>query len=119
MSIEIITPVFERPPDQPAPACPPSDAEGWDELRSLSVNTLREMGLMPWNDPAKPDDGDPVLLRTHTLMLLPGEWYPHVPEGFEVVTIAGKRERFEQHVTDDDIRYGCLAFGIAVPFTDG
>lgn len=119
MPIEIITPVFERPPDQPAPACPPSDAEGWAALRALDVKALREMGCMAWNDPADPDADDTELLLTHTLMLMPGEWYAHIPDGFEIVTIAGRRAHFTRHVTDDDIRYGCLAFGIAVPLTDG
>jgi hypothetical protein len=44
----------------------------------------------------------------------PAEWYDHIPEGFEIVTINGAMKPFERGVTDDDRRFGLLAFGIVV-----
>lgn len=43
--------------------------------------------------------------------LYPGEWYDYIPEGYEVVTITGKKEPFRKGKTDDDIRFGCLPYG--------
>lgn len=112
--IVIVTPQFTRPRGEPGPACPPADAAAWAALRELSVQALRELGCRAWNDPKAPDQRDLTVFRTHTLMLLPGEWYGHIPEGFEVTDINGKACVFTPSVTDDDIRFGCLAFGVLV-----
>lgn len=61
------------------------------------------MGLRPWDD-----EGGFVLL------LLPGEWYSHIPEGYELVSIMNRKEKFKRGKTSDDIRFGCLAYGIKV-----
>ena len=68
------------------------------------------MGLRPWNDTHDPDDdiGAP-------LWLLPGEWYAHLPEGYVFVDIFGNEEVFQRGVTDNDTRFGCLAFGVIGP----
>jgi hypothetical protein len=49
------------------------------------------------------------------IMLFPGEWYASIPDGFEVITISGTREKFQPGVTDNDTRYGCLPYGILRP----
>ena len=46
------------------------------------------------------------------LMLFPGEWYRHIPSGYEVVDIMFQKEPFCLGETDDDIRYGCLSYGV-------
>jgi len=74
---------------------------------------LRELGLRPWNDPRNPDPEDRVF-GGKILMLFPGEWYCHIPPGFGIVDISGNREQFQPGVTDDDIRIGCLAYGLLV-----
>jgi hypothetical protein len=54
--------------------------------------------------------------RTFTLRLLPGEWYKQIPAGYEIADIFGEREEFAPGITDDDIRFGCLSFGILVEY---
>jgi len=114
IDVVFVTPKFERSPSDPTPGAPPMD---WDALRDMDMQALKEIGLRPWNDPNTNDkderkEDEAMFGRRGVLMLLPGEWYRHIPRGFIVVDISGNREEFEPHVTDDDIRYGCLAYGI-------
>lgn len=104
--ITILTPQFERTKDMPPPTGVPSD---WDALRLFSQADLKSMGCGVWNHPDE---------RGLVLMLFPGEWYRAIPAGYEIVDINGHREPFEPGVTDDDIRFGCLAYGIEVPASD-
>lgn len=106
--ITVAFPQFERRPGDPKPHCPPDDFEG---LRGMGVNELREMGCGPWNSPNDPEDVG-VFPADTVLMLFPGEWYSHIPEGMEVFDICGRMEPFARGVTDDDIRFGCLSFGV-------
>ncbi len=104
--IRIVTPQFDRLPDDPPPASLPSD---WSSLRHMDRAALKEIGLRQWDDA---DSSGCVL------MLLPGEWYRHIPRGFELECINGKTAPHAMEGdgrTDDDIRYGCLAYGIRVP----
>ena len=110
---EIITPQFHRGPYDPISGAPPGSNLSWDDLRALSCQALKEIGLRPWNDPAKALPGDAVF-EGKQLMLFPGEWYRHIPDGYEVVSINGKREAFHAMPGRDDIRFGCLAYGILV-----
>lgn len=117
--LRIRTPQFRREPGAPAPAAPPQDAQAWEDLRKLDRKALRELGLRPWNDPTADDsenahDAKDSPLKTYVLMLFPGEWYEHIPEGYKIVDIFGVREVFEAGTTDNDIRFGCLPFGILV-----
>jgi len=111
--IEIVTPQFTREKGAATPSAPPANAEAWAGLRDLSKTVLKELGLRPWNNPNDPEDAD-AAFDGKTLMLLPGEWYSAVPAGYELVCIFGERAPFEAGVTDDDIRFGCLAYGILV-----
>jgi hypothetical protein len=43
--------------------------------------------------------------------LYPKEWYDLIPENYEIVCISGEVEHFKKGVTDDDIRFGCIAYG--------
>lgn len=114
--VECVTPQFTRPPSEPIPAAPPSSREDWDALRSMSVNDLREMGLGVWNEPD---------LEGKVLMLFPGEWYDSIPNGLPIeglwspveedsCTCTREPELFERGATDDDIRFGCLPYGVRV-----
>lgn len=105
----IVTPVFNRPHGEPGPSHPP-DINTFDDLRTMSANALIEMGLRQWNKPGDPEDEGKF--DNMTLWLFPAEWYTSIPDGYEIVDIFGHREPFEQGVTDDDMRYGCLAYGI-------
>ena len=46
------------------------------------------------------------------IYLIPGEWYNSIPEGFQITTISGRIETFQKGITDNDTRFGCLAYGI-------
>jgi len=117
-TIQVTTPQFTRPKSDAPAASPP---ENWDDLKELDKNGLRELGFRPWNVPNDPED-EPrpgscqpvnwVGFNGKTLMLLPGEWYAKIPAGFEIIDINGCKETFQPGVTDDDIRFGCLAYGI-------
>jgi hypothetical protein len=75
----------------------------------LSDKKLLQFGLRPWGRKHEHHDGTEY---GPMLWLFPGEWYEHIPEGFEVVTLRFQRERFTRRETDNDIRFGCLAYGI-------
>lgn len=46
------------------------------------------------------------------IILFPGEWYNSIPDGFVVVGLFGEKYPFQKGVSDDDIRSGCLPYGI-------
>lgn len=133
--LHVITPTFERPSNMPPPMIPPSQRTDWANLHRLKREDLRAWGLLPWGSfttepPPKEssrcghrdavyynlDEDDDPRQKTHELWLMPGTWYPYIPNGFPVVDIFGVLEEFEAGKSDDDIRYGCLAFGIVIPF---
>lgn len=99
-TIEIVTPQFERTPGMQAPTGIPSD---WKALRGFSVAELKSLGCSPWDEPNA--DGK-------VLMLFPGEWFDAIPSGYSLVSINGLRFGFDKKHTDNDIRFGCLSFGI-------
>lgn len=105
----VSTPQFTRESDEPGPASPPADREAFEALRELPASALRELGLRQWGRRDEHEDG------TETgpmLWLLPGEWYSAIPAGLRVTTITFRDEAFIPGQTDDDIRFGCLAYGI-------
>jgi len=131
--IHVTTPQFMRPAGEPGPAAPPSTPDDWEALRSASRWELKERGCRCWSalvevdeESAGPrarrrgahyedvDEGE-LRLATHELWLLPGEWYSSIPRGFGIIDIFGTDETFEPGKTDDDIRFGCLSFGIVIP----
>ncbi len=46
------------------------------------------------------------------ILLFPGEWYNHIPEGFIVTGLRGEQYPFQNGKSDNDTRYGCLPYGI-------
>ena len=101
-TVELVMPQFERPPDMPGPGWMPTTRTEWEWLRTQTVEDLKGLGLGSW-------DG--------RLMLFPREWYAHIPAGFMFESISGQVKPFEAGVTDDNYRFGCLAYG--VPAIDG
>lgn len=81
------------------PAEPPLTEAAFESLRELTTDELADLGMRRWS-------GD--------IWLFPGEWYPHIPVGHEVVDLDGETLEWDYENTDDDIRFGCLAYGIEV-----
>lgn len=46
------------------------------------------------------------------VLLFPGEWFDLIPEGFKTTGLYGEETVWEKAKADDDIRFGCLAYGI-------
>lgn len=104
IELEFITPQFERQ-DDIQPADPSSwDREAWEALSEMSGDALKALGCRRWE----------AVGESQSHMLFPGEWYDHIPEGLEVLNILGDRRGFSKEHHSDDIRFGCLAYGVVV-----
>ncbi len=101
-TIEIMTPQFERTDGEkvgvPAPVADPAF---WKILPQWSDADLKAIGMQVWD-----------INEKGTLYLIPYQWYDHIPEGTELTCIDGKPEVFAKGITDDDRRFGCLAYGV-------
>lgn len=97
-TIRVMTPQFERTDGLHVPV-PVFD---FAKLPSLAEETLRAIGCQKWDEP---DESGKVL------WLYPAEWYDHIPNGTMVTDINGKTEAFAHGETDDDMRFGALAYG--------
>jgi hypothetical protein len=97
-TVNFITPQFTRTDG----IIPPLPDVNFSALPTLSEATLLSIGCMKWDEP---DNNNEVL------WLLPGEWYGHIPKGFPLRCISGQDEPFKHGETDDDIRFGVLAYG--------
>jgi hypothetical protein len=95
----------------------PKTPEEWETMREETQDALHARGLRLW------DNG---------LMLIPHAWYPHIPVGYVLECINGKLHKFRpyprnidgridwaavegenaDYYTDDDRRFGYLAYGI-------
>jgi hypothetical protein len=119
----IVTPQFTRPDGEPAPAPAPTTIMAWDALKTMTDAQRQHMGLRRWGRPEPHDLESRLTLRGSTrpdltgspmLWLFPGEWYASIPDGYEIVDISFNTEKFKYKETDNDIRFGCLAYGILV-----
>jgi len=106
--IEIVTPQFERPAGEPPPAKVPNGKAGFDVLSRLPKEDLLKLGMRQWG---RQEDGKGKKFGP-MLWLFPGEWYDDIPDGYPIVSISFKKVKFQKGKTDNDIRFGCLAFGI-------
>lgn len=97
-TIEIVTPQFKRTDG----LVPPLPQVNFAELSNLPAETLKAIGCQKWDEPNA--DGE-----TH--WLYPHEWYGIIPDGTPIVSISGEKELFQRGVTDDDMRFGALAYG--------
>ena len=103
-TIEIITPQFDRTDGVDITSKPiPNTVRNFDTLKLLPKEILVEMGLGVWDETS-----------TTTHYLYPKEWYDSIPDGYPVTFISGDTEPFKTGKTDDDYRYGCLAYGFVV-----
>lgn len=102
-TVRVVSSPHERPKNFPQPKAPP---EPFESVRSMTVEELIARGCGRWDTT---DKGIHVLF--------PKEWYDSIPEGFELVCISGEKVKFKKGSTDDDIRFGCLAYGIVVPLS--
>lgn len=50
--------------------------------------------------------------KYHGLFLFPKEWYNYIPAGFKVIDICMNPELFIPGESDDDVRFGCLPYGV-------
>lgn len=97
-TLEIHTPQFKRTDGMHVPL-PVMD---FAALPGLPEATLKAIGCQKWDEP----DAD-----GNVLWLYPSEWYDHIPDGTIVTDINGKTEAFVKGQTDDDMRFGALAYG--------
>ena len=96
---EFVTPQFHRV-DGLAVSAPDLTTEEWSNLGKLPLARVRQMGCQIWKEDAK---------GIH--WLFPGQWYPYIPNGTKIVSICGDEKSFVRGTTDDDIRFGALAYG--------
>ena len=86
--------------------------EGWFEkfytelkqrldFSDLDVETARELRMAKWDE-----DSD--------LWLFPLWLVPALPDGLEVITISGQHMTIGEDTLDNDIRFGCVAYGIEI-----
>lgn len=97
--VEVVTPQFTRPRGTPVPGQPPETLEDWEDYRTLPMVDLTALGFGNW-------DGG--------LALIPGEWHRRLPAGLVLECISGEKAVVGKDYIDNDIRYGCLAYGIRV-----
>lgn len=81
----------------------PHTMESFLALQTMTVPELKSLGMGVWSETDE-----------HIHMLYPKEWYDTIPNGLEMLCISGRTEIFEHGKTDDDYRFGCLAFGFLV-----
>ena len=94
-----VLPQFDRTDGKTITYVPTTVAE-YDALKKAPDDILKEIGLVNWDE---------------KIWLYPAKWYDYIPEGYEVVDICGETEKFQNGVMDDDMRYGCLAYGLSRP----
>lgn len=97
--IEIATPQFHRT-DGVQINAPDLTEDEWKNLSKIPLERIRQLGCQVWDDTEK---------GIH--WLFPGEWYPYIPDGLDVLCINGDVKKFQRGVADDDIRFGALAYG--------
>lgn len=53
-----------------------------------------------------------LLEEDEDIILFPGEWYNIIPDGFKTTSLNGETVEFKKGKSDDDIRFGCIPYGI-------
>lgn len=92
-------PQFERV-DGVIPLKNPADL--FASFHKFSKEVLQDFGMAPWGE--------------HGLWLFPYPWYEFIPAGYLLTCITGEEEPFVAGQTDDDYRFGMLAYGIVPDF---
>ena len=91
------TPQFERVDGQLITFIPRSRSD-WDAVKAAPRDILLSLECCVWDESG--------------LLLFPGEWYPYIPQGMKIRTINYEDKVFALGKTDNDIRFGCLAYGL-------
>lgn len=79
----------------------------YDELKKhidftkLTVKEAKELRFGKWDDESD-------------LYLFPLYLVPIIPENLEVISISGEKFKYKKEKTDNDIRFGCVAYGIEI-----
>lgn len=98
--ITVTGPQFERT-DGKEITFIPKGKDQFDALKEKAPDSiLIDIGMGKWTE----KDG-----IIH--WLFPAEWYESIPEGYEIVVIDDTTERFKPGETDNDRRFGMLAYG--------
>ncbi len=124
-TITIITPQFERTQPLSSDFKPTTNEDFLDFVNNAPIDALKAVGFGKWstmNSMIKENndrrvgykDNLPTELLEHdeAVYLFPKEWYNLIPEGFAMTDISGREHKFKRGKTDDDIRFGCIAYGI-------
>lgn len=69
------------------------------DISKMTIETAKEMGFCKWNE-------------NSDLYLFPLWFMPLIPIGTEVTTILGNKIIYNGTNLDNDIRFGCTAYGI-------
>lgn len=72
------------------------------DFTKLTVEEARELRFQRWSE------------EQPSLWLFPLYLVPIIPEGLEVTFISGNKAIYEKDKMDNDIRYGCVAYGIEI-----
>ena len=72
------------------------------DITKLTIEEAKELRFRRW-DEELPD-----------LWLFPLYLVPLIPEGLEVMSISGNKFKYEKDKADNDIRFGCVAYGIEI-----
>lgn len=72
------------------------------DFTKITVEEAKELRFQRW------DEEHPEL------WLFPLYLVPIIPEGLEVTSISGNKYKYEKDKADNDIRFGCVAYGIEI-----
>lgn len=72
------------------------------DFTKITVEEAKELRFQRWSE-EQPD-----------LWLFPLYLVPIIPEGLEVTFISGEKAKYEKDKMDNDIRFGCVAYGIEI-----
>lgn len=125
-SITIITPQFERTTKLEYEWKPQTIEQFKSVVNNAPWNILKGLGFGKWDtmnnlikeNIPKPKHNELRKAPTKLLdidedvVLFPGEWYDIIPDGFMVTGLYGEQYPFKHGESDDDIRFGCLPYGI-------
>ena len=72
------------------------------DFTKLTVEEAKELRFKRWSD------------EQPNLWLFPLYLVPIIQEGLEVTSISGNKYKYEKEKADNDIRFGCVAYGIEI-----
>ncbi len=80
--------------------------------RKIEIPIINSKDTLPVEVGRQPDHPIKLLEVDEDVLLIPGEWYKIIPDGFMVTGLYGEQYPFKKGESDDDIRFGCLPYGI-------